>query len=106
MHAIVKTLTTLCLVEQLLNARPLTALISDVNDFEALIPNHFLLGRSTVYFPVCSVRTNDHSHRCVFRPAQYYTELVWRRWPNELVPQLHTRTSGFLIQRYLSQLTV
>ena len=41
-------LTTLCLVEQLLNARPLTAVRSDVNDLEALTPNHVMLGRSTV----------------------------------------------------------
>ena len=93
-------LTTLCLVEQLLNARPLTAVSSDVNDFEALFPNHILLGCSTVYFPIGSVRTNDRSHRRVFCQAQYYTELVWRRWPNEHVPQLQTRS------KWLSDSTV
>ena len=85
-------LTTLCLVEQLLNARPLIAVSSDVNDLEALTPNHFLLGRSTVYLPVGLGQTNDHSHRRVFRQAQCYTELIWRRWLNEYVPQLQTRS--------------
>ena len=63
-------LTTLCLVEQLLNARPLTAVSSDVNDFEALTHNHFLLGSPTIYLPVGLVQTNDQSHERVFRRAQ------------------------------------
>ena len=88
-------LTTLCLVEQLLNARPLTAVSSDVNDLEALTPNHFLLGRSTVYLPVGLVQTNDHSHRRVFCQAQCYTELIWRRWLNEYVHQFQTRSKWF-----------
>ena len=54
---------------------------SDVNDLEALTPNHFLLGRS-----VSLVQTNDHSHRRVLRQADCYTELIWRRWLNEYVP--------------------
>ena len=40
--------TTLCLVEQTLNARPLTAVSSDVNDLEFITPNHFLLGNKNV----------------------------------------------------------
>ena len=34
-----------CLVEQSLNARPLTAVSSDPNEIEALTPNHFLIGQ-------------------------------------------------------------
>ena len=37
--------TTMCLVEQTLNAIPLTALSDDPEDLTALTPNHFLLGR-------------------------------------------------------------
>ena len=32
--------TTICFLEQTLNARPLTSVSSDVNDLEALTPNH------------------------------------------------------------------
>ena len=35
--------TTMCLVEQKLNARPLIPVSSDVNDVESIAPNHFLL---------------------------------------------------------------
>ena len=87
--------TTLCLVEQLLNSRPLTAVSSDMSDLEALTPNHFLLGRSTVFLPVGLIQATDHCHRRVFRQAQCYTELIWRRWLNEYVPQLQTRSKWF-----------
>ncbi|XP_075263627.1 uncharacterized protein LOC142355301, partial [Convolutriloba macropyga] len=36
--------TTMCLVEQTLNARLLTPVSSDVNDLESVTPNHFPLG--------------------------------------------------------------
>ena len=40
--------TTMCIIEQTLNARPLTPVSTDVNDFEALTLNHFLLGNTNV----------------------------------------------------------
>ena len=40
--------TTICVVEQRLNARTLTPVSSDVNDLEALTHNQFLLGNKNV----------------------------------------------------------
>ena len=50
--------TTLCLVEQLLNARPITPVSSDPHDLEALTPNHFILGHSAASFPSLSFEDN------------------------------------------------
>ena len=61
--------STMCLVEQILNTRPLTASSSDSLDFEALTPNHFLVKRSTVFLPVSLNLPSDCSHRCVFKQA-------------------------------------
>ena len=44
-------ITTMCLVEQTLNARPLTSVSDDPDDLEALTPNHFLLGRANLALP-------------------------------------------------------
>ena len=54
--------TTMCIVEQTLNARPLTPVSSDVNDLEALTPNHFLLGNRNVCLPYlpCAEEFVDH----------------------------------------------
>ena len=35
--------TTMCLVEQTMNGRPLTSVSHDPDDLEAITPNHFLL---------------------------------------------------------------
>ena len=42
--------TTMCLVEQTLNARPQTQVSSDATDLEAITPNHFLLGNKNLCF--------------------------------------------------------
>ena len=46
-------ITTMCLVEQTLNARPLTSVSDDSDDLEALTPNHFFIGKNkfSVTFP-------------------------------------------------------
>ena len=43
--------TTLCLVEQALNARPLTPVTDNPSELDALTPNHFLLGRPSASLP-------------------------------------------------------
>ena len=43
--------TTMCLVEQTLNTRPLTAVSDDPEDLTALTPNQFLLGRENASAP-------------------------------------------------------
>ena len=87
--------TTICLVEQVLNARPLTCASSDPNDFEALTPNHFLLGRASVSLPVGVVKPDDFNHRRVFRQSQSHLSWIWKRWMHEYVPQLQKRHKWF-----------
>ena len=89
----------MCIVEQTLNVRPLTPVSSDVNDLEALTPNHFLLGNRNVakrgricrripYLP-CAEEFVDH--RKLFRQTQAYANLIWDRFRKEYLPTLNNR---------------
>ena len=84
--------TTMCLVEQTLNARPLTAVSDDPEDLNALTPNHFLLGRDSVCAPFLPNSERYHDLRRAFKTSQCYSEMIWKRWMKEYLPQWNSRS--------------
>ena len=62
--------TAMCLLEQTLNARPLTAVSDDPEDLTALTPNHFLLGRENASAPFMPSSERYHDLRKAFKTAQ------------------------------------
>ena len=82
--------TTLCLVEQPLNARPITAVNSDPLELEALTLNHFILGQHAASFPSLSFEVSfDLKKR--FARAQSYANAICTRWMPEYIPSLNRR---------------
>ena len=84
--------TTMCLVEQILNSRPLTSVSDDPEDLEASTPNHFLLGRAspaTSFIPDAQRYTDL---RREFRVSQAYADMIWSRWNREYLPQWNERS--------------
>ena len=84
-------LTTMCIVEQKLNARRLTPVSSDVNDLEALTPNHFLLGNRNVCLPYLPCAEEFVDHRKLFLQTQAYANLRRDRIRKEYLPTLNNR---------------
>ena len=84
--------TTMCLVEQTLNARPITAASDDPEDLEALTPNHFLLGRANICIPFVPNAEVYSNHRKMFRSCQAYADMIWQRWVGEYLPQNNVRS--------------
>ena len=77
--------TTLCLVEQALNSRPITPVSTDSRELESLTPNHFLLGQHATSFP--SLLSGEHfDHKKRFVRAQSYANAIWSRWLRVYVP--------------------
>ena len=83
--------TMMCIVEQTLNARPLTPVSSDVNDLEALTTNQLLLGNRNVCLPYLLCAEEFVDHRKLFRQTQAYTKLIWDRFRKEYLPTLNNR---------------
>ena len=86
---------SMCLVEQVLNARPFTCVNSDTDEFDALTPNRFPLGRASVSLPVGVVKPHDFNHRRVFSQSPSHVSWIWKRWLQEFVPQLQRRHRWF-----------
>ena len=74
----------MCLVEQTLNARPLTAVSDHPDDLTALTPTHFLLGRENASAPFMPSSERYHDLRNSFKTAQAYANMIWKRWTREI----------------------
>ena len=75
--------TTMCLVEQTLNARPLTAVCDDPEYLTALKPNHFLVGRENTSAAFMPSSERYHDLRKSFETAQAYADMIWKRLTRE-----------------------
>ena len=83
--------TTMYIVEQTLNATPLTSVSSDVNDLEVLTPNHFLLGNKNRCLPYLPCAEEFLDNRKLVRQTQAYANLIWDRFRKGYLPTLNNR---------------
>ncbi len=83
--------TLLTEVESILNNRPLTHISTDINDFNALTPNHILLGLHKCWGYVVDVDVEDVTSRRHWRQVQALSALFWERWRKEYLPELTKR---------------
>ena len=79
-------------VENMANNRPLTTISDDVDDFEALTPNHFLIGRANPHFPL-DVKEMDIKpcFRKRWKQILAVSTHYWRRWRADYLPKLTER---------------
>ena len=76
--------TTMCMVEKVLYARPVTPVSYDPNDIEALTPINVIL-------PRCIHSTMHVDYWKAYRNSELYTDLVWQRWLKEYFPKINVR---------------
>ena len=83
--------TTISLVEQTLNARPLRSVSYDATDLEAITPNHVLLVNKNLCLTYLSGAEQFLDHRKLFRQTQAYADLIWDRFRKKHWPTLNSR---------------
>jgi hypothetical protein len=85
-------LTLLCIVENIINSRPLTFVSDDPKDLNPISPNHLLQLRSGPTFPPGVFVKQDQYCRKRWRQVQYLADIFWSRWRSEYLPLLQSRS--------------
>ncbi|XP_031340893.1 uncharacterized protein LOC116169002 [Photinus pyralis] len=84
--------TLLSQIEATINSRPLSPLSSDPNDFQPLMPAHFLIGRPLTSLPDPDVSSIPIPRLKAFELVQQLHQRLWKRWSKEYVSELQQRT--------------
>lgn len=79
-------------VAAVLNSRPLTPLSSDPNDFAALTPGHFLIGRPLTAVPEPDVQDIPENRLSIWQKSQEAVQQFWKTWKTHYLSDLHNRT--------------
>jgi hypothetical protein len=83
--------TVLTEAEHIVNSRPITHVSDDVNDLEALTPNHLLLGRHRNWSAIIDTSCTDVFSRKKWKQVQGIRATFWDRWRREYLPTLSRR---------------
>ena len=86
-------------VESTVNNRSLTNVSDNIDDYEPLTPNNFLLGQGFNNTPVINNKEVDETLRRKWKAVQAATNMIWSRWTSEYLPILTK-------QKYWSSLNV
>lgn len=83
--------TSLVEIESIVNSRPLSPVSDDPDDYEAITPSHFLIGRSSPRIPPDVPALDDVSPRKRWRQAQTNSERFWELYRKHYLPELTPR---------------
>jgi len=94
--------TVFCEIEAIINSRPITKASMDPNDLEALTPNHLLLLKTSPTLPPGVFEPSDIYAQRRWKQVQYMSNLFWKRWVKEYLPQLQERQKWIGVKRNLT----
>ena len=78
-------------VESNVNSRPLANVSDNIDDYEALTLNHFLLGQRSNNTPVLNNKEVDMTLQHKWKAVQAASNIFWSRWTREYLPMLTER---------------
>lgn len=79
-------------VEAILNSRPLCPLSSSPNDYQALSPGHFIIGRPINALPSPNLEGFNELRLQRYARLEQIRQHFWRRWQKEYICELQQRT--------------
>ena len=91
--------TFLCETECIINQRQLPAISDDVNDFDTLTPNHFLIGEAHPNQSPGEFSSKEINYPKEWTAVQAASDMLRNRWRKEYLPTLTQRRGGLLKER-------
>jgi hypothetical protein len=82
-------------IQALVNSRPLTAISNDPNDFVALTPAHFLMGREAIAIPEPSYIDTKLNRLNIWEKIQQVKQQFWKRFHEEYITSLQQRLKWY-----------
>lgn len=95
--------TSLAIVEGMLNNWPLTTPSDDSRDLTAITANSFLILRSSSSPPIADVQEQEINYRKRHRQALSLSNMFWDRWGREYLPTLLVRPKWTTEARNLAE---
>jgi hypothetical protein len=86
-------LTFMCLVENILNDRPLTNMSNDIEDPSVLTPNTLLLLKGNSCLRNGLFNEDDNHPQGWWRYVNYLADIFWKRWQKKYLPLLQTHSN-------------
>ena len=83
--------TFLTEAERIVNSRPLTHISDNVDDMDALTPNHILIGLHRSWASIEGTDATDITSRKQWKQVQALRSMFWTRWTKEYLPSLTKR---------------
>ncbi|XP_043271180.1 uncharacterized protein [Venturia canescens] len=83
--------TLLCGIEACLNSRPLAPLSDDPDNFDALTPGHFLIGRPLLSVPEPSLLELNENRLSRWQKVLAMREHIWKAWSHDYLHTLQQR---------------
>ena len=93
--------TLFCIVENIVNNRPLTYCSEDPNDLSPLTPNHILRLNGSDALALPGKFCARDRYRSRWRFVQHLSDQFWSRWLKEYIPELQRRAKWLEPKRNL-----
>ena len=91
--------TILVEIKGTINSRPITPVSDDIKDFQPLTPNHFLIGRPSLFHRQGIFAEKELNSKRKWKVIQALLEIFWKRCLKEYVPSLTVRTKWNKLHR-------
>ncbi len=78
-------------IEGILNSRPIVPMSTDPNDYNALTPGYFLIGRPLISIPEPNLTESSDNYLSRWQKTTKLVQMVWKNWSRDYLNHLQKK---------------